>query len=113
MDVLKEIVAGLSSMLDVRVATERPANPPKTMVTVVRTGGGGSRFMDSPRIIVHAWGQSEDEAYKLGREAEQAMFALPSYSDNIAEVTQNSFYSNIYTDGTRRWSGAYVLVCNR
>lgn len=113
MDVMRAIVAHLSEELDCRVSTERPANPPKRMVTVTRAGGGGSVFLDSPRIVVHAWGESESDAYALGMEAAAAMFTLPGAADNIAEVTQDSFYSNIYPDGTRRWSGAYVLICNR
>lgn len=113
MDIMKEVIAHLSSVLDVRVATERPANPPNRLVTVTRTGGGGSVFMDSPRITAHAWAESETQAYLLGMEVAKAMFSLPSASANIAEATQDSFYSNIYPDGTRRWSGSYVLICNR
>lgn len=113
MDVLKAVVAHLSSELDCRVSTERPANPPETMVTVTRTGGGGSAFRETPRVIVHAWGETEMGAYQLGLAATEAMFTLPGSSDNIAEVTQDSFYSNIYPDGSRRWSSAFVLACNR
>lgn len=113
MDIIKDIVSHLSEQLGTRVATERPANPPKTMVTVTRVGGGGSAFVDSPRVDVHAWAETDMAAYRLAKEAEEAMFSLPAYSDNIAEVSQNSLYSNIYTDGSRRWSAVYVLVCNR
>lgn len=113
MDVMASIVSHLSSELGCMVSTERPANPPKRMVTAIRAGGGGSRFMDTARVVIHAWGQSEKDAYTLGMEAADAMFSLPGAAENVAEVTQDSFYSNIYTDGTRRWSGAYVIVTNR
>lgn len=113
MDVMQEIVAHLATVLDCRVSTERPANPPKKMVTVVRAGGGGSRFTDTARVVIHAWGSTDAEAYQLGRDAAMAMFSLPGAAVDVAEVTQDSFYSNIYTDGTRRWSGAYVIVTNR
>lgn len=113
MDVMASIVSHLSGELGCMVSTERPANPPKRMVTVIRAGGGGSRFMDTARVVVHAWGASEKDAYTLGLEAAGAMFTLPGADDNVAEVTQDSFYQNIYTDGTRRWSGAYVIVTNR
>ena len=32
---------------------------------------------------------------------------------NVADVTQDSLYSNVHPDGTRRWSGAYVITTNR
>lgn len=113
MDVLESTVSHLSSKLGVRVSTERPANPPAEMVTVTRTGGGGGAFTERPRVTVHCWAESEKLAYRLGMRAAEAMFSLPSSDDNIASVTQDSFYSNIYPDGTRRWTGAYVMVCNR
>lgn len=113
MDILKATIEHLDASLECRVASERPANPPSEMVTVVRMGGGGSRFIDRPRILVHAWGTSETSAYGLAREAEAAMFTLPAYEPNVAEVSQDSLYSNIYMDGTRRWTAAYVIVTNR
>lgn len=113
MDILASIVSHLSTELGCPVSTERPVNPPSKMVTVIRAGGGGSRFMDTARVLIHTWGSSDSEAYLLGRKAAKAMFSLPAVADNVAEVTQDSFYSNIYTDGTRRWSGAYVIVTNR
>lgn len=113
MDILKAAVAHLSTELGCRVSTERPENPPKEMVTITRVGGGGSRFLDRPRVSVHAWAETETAAYKLATEASKAMFTLQDAYPNIAEVTQDSLYSNIYTDGTRRWSGVYVIICNR
>ena len=70
-------------------------------------------FLDRATVTVHAWSTSESGAYSLARKAEDAMFSLPSAADNVAEVTQNSLYSNIYSDGTRRWSGAYIIAYNR
>lgn len=43
MDVLKATVDHLAASLDCRVSSERPANPPNEMVTVIRMGGGGSQ----------------------------------------------------------------------
>ena len=68
--------------------------------------------------FVAAWMANREKAARMGvrlrpMDAADAMFSLPSSDDNVAEVTQDSFYSNIYTDGTRRWSGAYVIVTNR
>lgn len=113
MDILLETVSHLSDALDCKVSTERPANPPSEMVTVTRVGGGGSVFLDRPRVAVHAWAGTESAAYRLGMDAADAMFSLPGASPNVAEVSQDSFYSNIYPDGTRRWSGVYVIICNR
>lgn len=113
MDLMADIVSHLSDSLGCRVSMERPANPPTEMVTVTRVGGGGSRFLERPRIAVHAWAGSESAAYRLGVEVANAMLALPDNYANVAEVSQDSLYSNIYPDGTRRWSGVYVIICNR
>lgn len=113
MDLMQSIIAHLTNELDVRVATERPANPPKELVTVVRTGGGGSRFYQNARVVIHAWSTSDLEAYELGTKVADAMFTLPAFAVNVFDVTQNSFYSNIYTDGTRRWSSAFDIAFNR
>lgn len=113
MDVLKATIDHLSASLGCRVSSERPASPPKEMVTVIRMGGGGSQFIDRARIVVHAWGDSEASAYSLARRAESAMFTLPGAEHDVSEVLQDSFYSNIYVDGTRRWSSAYIITTNR
>lgn len=114
MDLIKDIVAHLTEELGgVRVATERPANSPKQLVTVVRTGGGGSEFAQTAQVVIATWGESDKDAYNLGRRVADAMFGLPGYSDNVVEVTQNSFYKDTYTDGTRRWSSAYNIYHNR
>lgn len=113
MDIIKDAIAHLSSELGVRVAAERPEHPDPRMVTVRRLGGGGGQFIDSPRVEVSAWAESFSAAYRLAGQAADAMFTLPAYSANVAEVTQNSFYSNIYTDGSPRWTGVYIIVSNR
>lgn len=113
MDIIKDTVAHLSNELGVRVASQRPANPDPRMVTVRRVGGGGTMFRDTPRVEVTAWAESDVAAYELADLAADSMFTLPAYSANIAEVERNSYYSNTYTDGTPRWTGVYVIVCNR
>lgn len=112
-DIVKDAIAHLTDRLGVRAAMERPQHPDPRMVTVRRLGGGGSRFRDSARIEVSAWAESAKAAYLLANQAAEAMFDLPAYSVNIAEVEQNSLYSNIYVDGTPRWTGMYVITCNR
>lgn len=113
MNLLQAIVAHLTNELDVRVATEKPANTKPPFVTVVRNGGGGNEFTDEARISVHCWGRTETEAYELGLLAASAMFQLIAFENNVVSCTQQSFYSNIYTDGTRRWTGVYNIYCNR
>lgn len=113
MDISKAIVAHLGSVLGVRVSTERPANPPSRMVTVVRLGGGGGPFDERPGIAIDAWGASESDAYRLAMQASEAMFSLPESADNVVSVEQDSLYSNTYPDGTRRWTGNYSIYCNR
>ena len=113
MDLLKDTVSHLAAELGVRVATERPENAPKTMVTVSRIGGGGSMFDDRARIEVHTWDATESAAYKLGMAAADAMFSLPGYSVNVAHVQQDSSYPPTLPDGTRRWTGMYTVYTNR
>lgn len=113
MDLLKAAIDHLDSELPCPVSSERPAEPPVERVTVVRMGGGGSQFVDRARILVHAWSSSDSSAYRLARMAEAAMFTLPGAEHNVAEVLQDSFYSNISADGTRRWSSAYIVTTNR
>lgn len=113
MDIIKDVVAHLSADLGVRVASQRPANPGKRMVTVRRVGGGGSVFRDNPLVEVTAWEESDVAAYKLAELAADSMFTLPAFSANVAEVTRNSFRSDTFMDGTPRWTGVYVIVCNR
>ena len=113
MDGSKAIVAHLTQELGCRVSTERPASPPDRMVTAVRLGGGGSMFRETSRYAIHAWAASEKDAYKLGMEAAEAMFSLPGSAPNVAHVEQDSFYSNIYPDGSPRWTGAYTIISNR
>lgn len=113
MDLMKDIVAHLSDDLGVRVAAERPEHPDERMATVTRVGGGGDRFTVTARIVIDCWAESYKAAYNLAKLAEESMFDLPAYSVNVASVEQNSFYSNTYTDGTPRWTGVYVIVCNR
>lgn len=113
MDVSKAIVQHLKNALGVRVATERPATALTPLVTIVRGGGGGDRFREQARYSIHAWEKTETEAYKLGMQVADAMFDLPASEVNIANVEQDSFYSNIYEDGTRRWTGVYIITNNR
>lgn len=110
---IADIVAYLTEALGVRVSTSRPVNPPSEMVTVTRTGGVGDRFVDRPLILIHAWGTSDVGACALAERALEAMLEFPDHSDDVSLVTQNSFYTNAYTDGTPRWSVLLECVSNR
>lgn len=113
MDISKVMVAHLSGALGVRVSTEMPEKRVLPIVTVVRTGGGGNRFRERARYSVHCWAASESAAYKLALAMDEAMYDLDAADPNIALVTQDSLYSNIHPDGTRRWTGTYVITSNR
>lgn len=113
MDVAKAIVSHLSDTLGVRVATEMPEKRTLPIVTVVRTGGGGNRFREQARYVIHSWAESESAAYRLALRADEAMYDLDVADVNIAQVSQDSLYSNIYPDGTRRWTGSYIITSNR
>lgn len=110
---MTEVISYLATTLGVRVSSYRPENPPSEMVTVLRSGGTGDRFLDNPLILIHAWSTTDVGAYELADRAVKAMLELPDHSNNIALVEQNSFYSNAYTDGTPRWSALMQCVCNR
>lgn len=113
MDVSKAIVAHLGGALGVPVSTEMPERMALPRVTVVRTGGGGNRFREEARYSIHCWAASESAAYQLALAMDEAMYDLDGADDNIALVEQNSLYSNIYPDGTRRWTGVYIITSNR
>lgn len=113
MDLIQTIVAHLNNVLDVRVATERPANPPEELVTVRLVGSSGAVYFQQARVVIHAWSTSDAKAYRLGKRVADAMFDLPAVADNVVSVTQDSFYPNNYTDGTRRYSSAFVIPFNR
>lgn len=113
MNISKVIVAHLRESLGVRVATEMPEKRVLPIVTVVRTGGGGNRFREQARYSIHSWAESEAAAYELALAADEAMYELDAADVNIALVTQESLYSNIYPDGTRRWTGTYTITSNR
>lgn len=113
MDISKVLVPHLAARLGVRVATEMPEHRVLPSVIVSRTGGGGSRFREQARYIVHCWAESESAAYRLALQADEAMYDLDAADPNIARVEQDSLYSNIHPDGTHRWSGVYVITSNR
>ena len=112
MDVLAETVSYLSDRLSMRVRTEAPKTIPKRFVIVRRSGGGGSRFIDNPRLTIHCWDESDAKAGSLCRQVADAMLEAPDYIDNMASISQDTIYQNDL-DGRHRWTVSLVAICNR
>lgn len=117
---LEQLVAYLADTLGVPVSTTMPvdrtgdkAYVKEDMLTVVWEGGNGTRFIEQPRISFHAWSTSDIGAARLLDRAIRALDACPAYLVNVGEATQNSRYSNVYVDGTPRWTAVYVFIVNK
>lgn len=110
---LIEIITYLAERLDARVATQRPVDYIGNLVTVVRSGGGGDRFTDRPRLSLHCWAGSDLAALQLAEATAALMLEAPDHIANLARVDQDSFYANPYTDGTPRYTVSVELVTNR
>lgn len=117
---IEELIAYLKEVLGVKVSTTMPvdrkgdtASVHSDMVTVVWDGGSGTRFVEQPRITFHAWSTQDIKAATLLDKVIDALDAAPDYITNLAQATQNSRYSNVYVDGTPRWSAVYVFTTNK
>lgn len=110
---LPEVISYLNETLGIRVSTTAPEKVTKPIVTVVYTGGQSDGFVERPSCVFHAWANTDLEAMQLIYQVADALFALPGHSNNIARAEQNSIYSNVYTDGTPRWSATFDFVTNR
>lgn len=117
---LEELVTYLKDTLNVPVSTTMPvdrtgntANVRQDMVTIVWNGGGGTRFVEQPRISFHAWSTEDIKAAQLLDRVIKALDTAPEYITNLGQATQNSRYSNVYVDGTPRWTAVYVFVTNK
>lgn len=113
MNFMTELIAYLNGLLDCGVSTTVPEKRPTKAVTVVRTGGQSTRFVEQPSITVHAWAKSDLEALQLIQQVADALIFYPDHSENVAHSTQESVYANPYTDGTPRWSTNFSFVINR
>lgn len=117
---IEDLIAYLKGELGVPVSTTMPvdrkgdtATVKTDMVTVVWDGGNGNLFLERPRITFHAWSTEDIKAAQLLDRVIQALDVSPDYITNLAQATQNSRYSNVYIDGTPRWSAVYVFVTNK
>lgn len=54
-----------------------PKGHADTFVTVERTGGGASSFIDHPVMAVQVWAHSEDEAERAANELRNALLTSP------------------------------------
>lgn len=118
---IEDLIAYLSEALDVPVSTSMPVDIKNTdsakvkndQVTVVWDGGSGTRFLERPRITFHAWSTTDIKAAQLCERVVRALDEAPDHLANVGTATQNSRYTNVYVDGTPRWTCVYVFVVNK
>lgn len=111
MDIVAEIITYLGTKTSTRVAAEVPANKPSNLVTVCRVGGNGTQFLDSPRIDIDAWSDSDYNASTLLDEMVGYMYDLPGVSDLISDVEKSSQYRSDL-DGWHRWTASFNVTRN-
>lgn len=100
----------LEQALDVPVYLQVPSNPAAKYVSIERTGGGDSNFINSATFAIQSWADSLYEAANLNEQVKELMnnaVTLPM----ISASDLNSDYN--YTDTTTkkyRYQAVYDLT---
>lgn len=93
----------LNANMSVPVYTEIPANPPKRMIVLERTGGSQTNHINRATFAIQSYGKSLFEAAELNEELKEIMLdgldGLLSLNE-IASVNLNSDYN--FTDTTTK-----------
>lgn len=89
----------LTSLNDVPVYIDVPAEPPKKYVAIERTGGGEEEHIRSAMIAIQSYGATRYEAATLHESVLEAMKKLNEL-DNISASDLNAEYD--YTDTTTK-----------
>lgn len=111
MSMQAKLIAHLADVLDVPVASEVPESRPARMVCLSRTGGGRTRFVETPRFTVDAWGTSDLDAADLLDVACDALVWAPDSIDELVRVGVSSSYRSD-VDGAHRWSATIEVLAN-
>lgn len=91
-------------------STYPPKNAPQEFVTVERTGGGTSDFVDHPTIAIQAWAQTEARAEEMATEIRNAiMTGAKPYG--VSGVNVNSGPYPFFDEDTRCPRYQLVLDC--
>ena len=76
----------LQSKLGVPVFVAVPENPPKTFVTVERTGGASNPpLYDNPTVVVDYWSDTRSNAWVLANRGDNALYMF-KFEPNIVDV---------------------------
>ncbi|WIK58859.1 hypothetical protein CJ184_006330 [Actinotignum urinale] len=92
-NVEKELIRFFSETFPkITVCADVPKTRPKRFITLERTGGRQTRFLDYPQIAVQAWAESKLDASELAYQARQATLGLV-LAPWVAAVTPGGLYS--------------------
>lgn len=104
------VIAYLSTALSVPVSGGVPADPPDKFVTVEKTGGSRTNWIESSTLAIQSWAPSIAEAAALNDAVIAAMSAIVTL-DSVSSVELNATYN--YTDTTRnrpRYQAVFEIV---
>lgn len=76
----------------VKVSADIPRPRPDRFVTVERTGGSATRFLDRPAIVVQCWGTSRLDASNLGLQVRRVLLDVDGL-DDIAKIDVAGLYN--------------------
>ncbi|EJZ84926.1 hypothetical protein HMPREF9241_01702 [Schaalia turicensis ACS-279-V-Col4] len=87
------LIKALADGLRLRVSGDVPATRPDAFVTVERTGGAQTRFLDHGTYAVQVWAKSRANAGKLAQTvASYITNQLPTENAHIGRSTVESLY---------------------
>ena len=115
MDSLERVVKYLSDNLDgIRVAQDAPPNTKAIgdYVTVGRTGGRATMFLDMPRFTVDCHSSTGERAYALAEHVGALLLSMSDADEMVSDVTINSFYRDDWADGYPCYSLHVPMVVN-
>lgn len=92
-NVEKELIQFFSKAFPkITVCADVPENRPKRFITLERTGGSQTRFLDYPQLAVQVWAENKLVASELAYQARQATLGLIT-APWVAAVTPGGLYS--------------------
>lgn len=92
-DVLAAMRSYLEPLLGLPCSTTVPDPRPSRFVTIERTGGQASGFLDEPNIAVQAWGDTEADAYGTALAVREAVCAMPYEVPQVSRAQVGGIYA--------------------
>lgn len=102
-----ESLIGHIATFGCHVSSRVPKDHPDVFVTVERTGGGATSFVDHPVMAVQIWAQTEDEAEQAANELRNTLLTSPP-PQGIHSIRLESGPYPFYDEGTS--SPRYQMV---